>query len=86
MYWIYIALNIYFLIIGKLYITGGLKFAWEGQTDVDVFDMDTGKTVSEVPMGHARYDHATAASTSALFVIGGFNTASCEVLNAATME
>lgn len=48
--------------------------------------MDTGKTVSEVPMGHARYDHATAASTSALFVIGGFNTASCEVLNAATME
>ncbi len=85
---------------GRLYVTGGSNNESTdsggdddesaGLTDVDVFDVERGTTSHAAPMGLARYGHATAASTTSLFIFGVCNGAgvlsSSEEFNTQTMR
>ncbi len=64
------ATSIFISIVGSLYVTGGLA-GFKLSSQVDVVDVCSGARSRGPSMRHPRRQHAAAASTTSLFVIGG---------------
>ncbi len=75
-------MNISITLVGRLYVTGGIR-----SSQVDVVDLSSGETSTGPPMRNPRRSHAAAASTTSLFVFGGhLNGISVEVFNPQTRQ
>ncbi len=75
-------MNISITLVGRLYVTGGIR-----SSQVDVVDLSSGETSRGPSMRRPRYWHAAAASTTSLFVLGGDDTEkSVEVFNPQTRQ
>ncbi len=76
---------------GRLYVTGGFcKDMSDVMTDVFIVDVENGALTRVPPMGFGRCAHATATTSTSLFVFGGKNEtsllSSCEEFNSQTMR
>ncbi len=76
---------------GRLYVTGGFcKDMSDVKTDVLIVDVENGALTRAPPMKNGRWAHATAATSTSLFVFGGENEtgllSSCEEFNSQTMR
>ncbi len=76
-------------IVGTLYVIGGEE-DHDMSSQVDMVDVISGMTSRGPSMRHPRLWHATAVSTTLLFVFGGFDdtaeNVSCEVFNPSTRQ
>ncbi len=76
---------------GRLYVTGGFcKDMSDVKMDVLIVDVDNGVLTRAPPMRIGRCAHATATTSTSLFVFGGKNEtsllSSCEEFNSQTMR